>query len=98
MKTIYISKYITSKYAISLSEAKKVVENNQLDGANELTIDFEGVELATSPFVRIIFETYQAANPKLANTTEKVAEKWAQIREENASGFDVYKAIEELNI
>jgi hypothetical protein len=93
MKKIAISEFLSSKYAISLTDAKNIIEKNQ-PSEEELVFDFSNIEIATSPFIRTILVS--CANPKIENANEMISDKWKQVMEEKNDGFDVYKVIEEI--
>lgn len=95
MKTIIISKFLSSKYAISLIEAKKIVEANS-PADDEIVFDFLNIEVASSPFIRTLLTAYVSPTPSIKNAKEMIADKWKQVMDEKESRFDIYKAIKEL--
>lgn len=93
MKKITISEFLSSKYAISLIDAKNIIQKNQ--PSNEgVVFDFSNIEIATSPFIRTILVSY--TEPKIENANEMISDKWKQVMDEKNEGFDVYKVIEEI--
>lgn len=102
MEQIRLADRLSSAYAISLNEAKQLIAESVFDDDQDMGIvielDFDGIQVVSSPFLRTVLTGFSSATFKPINMSPLVSETWGQVSHERATGVDIDSIINELGL